>query len=54
MNINYKDLLPASNTCEHNSVRWETTEPRGKNYIEVSVSCRDCPSYVSNVRLEKR
>ena len=53
MNIVYKDLLPASNTCDHNNVRWETTEPRGETHIEVSVTCRGCPASVRNVRIEK-
>lgn len=54
MNIDYKELLPYSRTCDHNNVTWETNEPRGENHLEVSVSCQDCPASVSNVRVEKR
>jgi hypothetical protein len=54
VHITYKDLLPYSRTCDHNNVTWETNEPHGATYIEVSVSCKGCGASVSDVQIEKR
>lgn len=53
MHIDYKGMLPATKDCDHNHVKWETTEPRGQSYVLVTVDCQDCPAKVSDARVEK-
>lgn len=54
MHIDYSKLLPSRLNCDHRNVTWESNEPNGASYVLVSVKCQDCPSSVSNVRVDKR
>lgn len=52
----YRELLPASPTCEHNAVEWEIDEPNAEPaYMYVTVTCKAsrCDATVFRKRMRR-
>lgn len=53
MHINYRGMLPESRTCDHDNVDFTVDQPNGKDYVLVSVGCKNCPATVENAQVKK-
>ena len=49
----HADLLPNNDNCDHLAVKFEEFEPKGEDYIEVSVVCKRCGASVNKVHVSK-